>query len=191
MMRTLNVAFVLALLIVAGCQQPTPPPGGYDMSQPQAEAVQALLDEESGRRVLTASDNQSPRLADQQEREPGYEPYFAEGDFDGNDTEDFIVAVQEGEAYDLYLFRASEDGYRPASWFVGMEWLPEAGLFVEEADRRSGDMIGVGSFFSDDMIWFAWDEDAQELTMLHSEAEESEAGDIEAGEAEMEEPATE
>ena len=170
MMQRLKSILVLALLAVVGCEQPAP--GGYDFSRQQADAVRALLDEEPGRQLLTASDNQSPRLADQQESEPGYEPYFATGDFDGNDTEDFIVAVQEGEAYDLYLFRAAEDGYHPASWFVGMEWLPEAGLFVEEADRRSGDMIGVGSFFSDDTIWFAWNEDVQELEMLHAETEE-------------------
>ena len=170
MIERYRVPLLVTLFVVVGCEQPTP--GGYDFSRPQAEAVRALLDEEPARRILTASDNQSPRLADQQEREPGYEPYFAEGDFDRNDTEDFIVAVQEGEAFDLYLFRAAEGGYLPASWFVGMEWLPEAGLFVEEADRRSGDMIGVGSFFSDDTIWFGWNEEIQELEMLHTEMEE-------------------
>lgn len=170
MMKHLKAILVLALLVIAGCERPAP--GGYDFSPQQTEAVRTLLDEEPGRRLLTASDNQSPMLADQQEREPGYEPYFATGDFDADEVEDFVVAVQEGEAFDLYLFRGREEGYHPASWFVGMEWLPEAGLFVEEADRRSGDMVGVGSFFSDDTIWFVWNEDMEALEVLHAETGE-------------------
>jgi hypothetical protein len=33
-------------------------------------------------------------------------------------------------------------------------------------------MVGVGSFFSDDTIWFGWNEEIQELEMLHTEMEE-------------------
>lgn len=170
MMKHSKALFVLVLLTVVACEQPAP--GGYDFSPQQADAVRTLLDEEPSRQILTASDNRSPMLAEQQGRQPGYEPYFARGDFDADGLEDFVVAVQEGEAFDLYVFRGTEDGYHPASWFVGMEWLPEAGLFVEEADRRRGDMVGVGSFSRDDTIWFGWNEEIQELEVLHSDREE-------------------
>ncbi len=111
-------------------------------------------------------------LEDQRQEQPGYEPYFATGDFDGDGVEDFVVATQEGNSYDVYLIRGAADGYHPASWFAGMEWLPEAGMFVKEDYRRAGDMIGIGSFFSDDTIWFGWDEETGQLEALPSDMEE-------------------
>ena len=165
-----GLALALTCLNFAACERSDL--GGYDFTEQQAQAIRVLLSGEEGRHLVTTADNQSAMLEDQQQEQPGYEPYFATGDFDDDGIQDFVVAVQDGDSYDAYLIRGAKDGYHPASWFVEIGWLPEAGMFVKGHSLGPADMIGIGSFFSDDAFWFGWDEETNQLQPLPSEMEE-------------------
>ena len=167
-MRPLALCVLAATGAGARAQDVPAEPDGYALSGPEQAAIEALLREHAGQRWVVAADHEGRMLEEHRLAHPEYEPYLARADFDGDGLQDLAVALTDGESYDLYVVPVQAD--RPAAWFAGLTWLQDAALFVRE--RGGQDQVGVGSFFSDDAIWFGWNAEEGRMDALPSDIPE-------------------
>lgn len=138
----------------------------YDFSSEQAEAVSRFLRGRRGWRLVTASDNENPLLERQQRDDPGYEPYFVEGDLTGDDAPDFALAFDTGDGWRVVWFRRADRGYVQGQPVIHADWLDEGGLFV-----RDGDLV-LGTFFTDRLQIYRWEPESNRLRHVTPEAPE-------------------
>jgi hypothetical protein len=141
---------------VAACT-PNPPTDLPEyLTADQRHAVAALLEEREGWALLSAADNTSPFLAEMREYEAGYEPYFLTGRFSQREREEFVAAIGREDRQEVYLFINQGGTFEPHR-FAELDWLREAGLF------RRDSRVGIGDFFSDNVVWFEWNQATQQM----------------------------
>ncbi len=124
------------------------------LSPAQRFAVDELLREQTNAELVQPSECTSTLLERYQSEHPNYTPYFAVADFNGDGSEDFVIATKNAGAYDLWLFLGSAIEYRRPQNFATVTWLHEGGLIVQ------GHNLFVGMLYGDDGTTYAWDSQA-------------------------------
>ncbi|MEX1140658.1 MAG: hypothetical protein WEF53_15065 [Bacteroidota bacterium] len=143
--------FAPLLLFLASCSD-----GSVEsiLNPAQRFAVEDLLREHKNAELVQPDECTSPQLEKYQSENPGYTPYYAEADFNGDGYLDFVIATKVAGAYDLWFFLGSVTEYRRPENFSTMTWLHEGGFIVR------GRHLFVGTFYGDDGTTFAWDSQA-------------------------------
>jgi hypothetical protein len=137
-------------LAAAACRQ-AGPSLPYDLTPPESSALSGLLATRTGWHVATAAENTDAGLADMRRREPGYEPYFRRGDWNGDGRRDFAVVIARDTAMVAYWFRADGTGFAPAEELAVAGWLRSGGIF-EHAGA-----LTLAPVASDELFIFRWD----------------------------------
>ncbi|MEX2116477.1 MAG: hypothetical protein WEB37_06305 [Bacteroidota bacterium] len=133
------------------------------LSPAQRFAVEDLLREHKNAELVQPTECTNSLLARYQSEHPNYSPYYAEADFNGDGSLDFVIATKVAGAYDLWLFLGSVTEYRRPENFLTLTWLNEGGLIVQ------GRNLFVGKFYSDDGTTFAWDSMAGRFALYSPE----------------------
>lgn len=155
-----SIQFVLLFLFLSSCS------GGSIqgiLTPAQRFAVDELLRDRLNTELVQPSDCISPMLGKYKIDNPNYTPYFAEADFNGDGSPDFVVATKSAGAYDLWLFLGSAVDYRSPQNFATITWLHEGGFIVR------GRMLFVGGFYNDDGTTYAWDNQAGRFSVYTEE----------------------
>ncbi len=142
------IPFVSILLLFAACSGESVE--GM-LTTAQRYAVGDLLREYTRAELVQSSECTSSLLKRYQSENPNYSPYYAEADFNGDGSLDFVIATKMAGAYDLWLFLGTGVDYRRPENFSTMTWLNEGGFIVR------GRHLFVGTFYGDDGTTFAWD----------------------------------
>lgn len=148
-MKILFVMIITVLLI--GCS------GGATeswLTPEQRLAVSDLLRENDKAELVDASECESPDLDRYRSEHANYHPYYAVSDFNGDGSEDFVIATKTAGAYDLWFFSGSGGSYRKPQNFGTVAWLNEGGFVIQ------GKYLFVGKFYSDDGTLYTWDAQA-------------------------------
>jgi len=133
------------------------------LSPDQQFAVDELLREHIHAELVQPSECTSTLLKRYQSENPNYNPYYAEADFNGDGSLDFVIATKTAGAYELWLFMGSAVDYRKPQNFVTMTWLHEGGLIVR------GRNLFAGKFYSEDGTTYAWDSQAGRFAVYSPE----------------------
>ena len=135
-----------AILVLAAC-------GGTSIqsvfSPTQRAAVDDFLREHPKAELVQTSDCTSPDLDKFVSENPNYRPYYAEGDFTGDGSFDFVIATKSAGAYDLWLFPGAGADYKAPQNFATLTWLHEGGFIVRGRNLYVGTLYGdTGNFYS-------------------------------------------
>lgn len=149
---------MLALATVFACHR-AEPSLPYDLTPAERSALSGLLVTRAGWHVATTADNTDAGLADMRRTEPGYEPYFRRGDWNGDGRRDFAVVLARDTAMVAYWFRADGAGFAPAEELAAAGWLRSGGIF-----ERAG-ALTLAPFASDELFIFRWDSAQRHLRL--------------------------
>jgi hypothetical protein len=103
------------------------------------------------------SDCLNPYLPQYQGDHPGYHPYFAVGDVNGDGRDDLIVGLAKGGVLRLYGMVGRPTGYARAFALDPLDWLAQAGVLIQDHG------ISVQVLYSDESVSFHWDPRAHRL----------------------------
>lgn len=130
----------------------------YEFEPAQKRAVGRYLERLDGWRLAVTTDNTNQLLGRMKRDQPGYQPYFAEGDITGDGKEDFALVLTNGSgAFRVVWFRSTGSAYGPPQPVANVAWLDQAGLFVQD-----GDLL-VGEFDTDRSQRYRWNAEARRL----------------------------
>lgn len=148
---------VCAILLLAGCS------GGSIENRLTAVQHNALHDFLVGHpkaELLETSDCTSPLLDRYRATHSTYLPYYAEADFDGDGSLDFVIATSTAGAYDLWLFLGAGAGYRRPRGFATLSSLPAWGFIVK------GNRLFVGTLDESEGRTYVWNPQAGRLVVV-------------------------
>jgi hypothetical protein len=143
-------------LLLAACES-TPVPAAPTAAAAD-RAVQALVAAHPGWRVAEARDNgDSAGLRRQREREPGFEPYRRQGDWNRDGRADLAVVLVRDTVFRAYWLPGTPSGFGPAEELGETPDLRQGGLF--ELDRA----LVIGPFESDALWVYRWNASTRRL----------------------------
>lgn len=129
------------------------------LSPDQRLALKDLLRERPRASLVEISDCTSPLLDSLRSVHPSYLPYYAEADFNGDGSADFVIATFSAGAYDLWLFAGSGLGYHTPQNFGTTASLAEGGFLVE------GNRLYVGTLDGRNGRTYVWNPDVRRMVV--------------------------
>lgn len=157
----MQAGFLPCLLLIAGVLV-----GGCSgdsiedrLSPDQRLALKDLLREQPRAELAEISHCTSPLLDSLRAVRPSYLPYYAESDFNGDGSPDFVIATFRAGAYDLWLFAGSGLGYHTPQNFATTASLAEGGFLVE------GDRLYVGTLDGRNGRRYVWNRDVRRMVV--------------------------
>lgn len=162
--RITKVLFVLCFIQMIGCQEKysekkvsnnkeeikTHFPY-VNLKSDQNIALTKFLAENKDWQIAESSDNTSSSLQEYQQENPGYEPYFVNGDMTGDGISDFAVVLKNGKIRGLVFFKGLSNNEFLPQWLSKNVFINTGGLFA----KKNG--LWLGEFYTDNISVLEWD----------------------------------